>query len=76
MSNTTQLVGRILDAITRENLRGMQANSVAISTDDYATLCLENNGKPVNTLWNIPLERRGRIMPGAFIMTSAGPDTA
>lgn len=70
---TKKLAMLIIDGITRERLRGMQVDRIWINTDDYAAMVLENNGKPVQSIGNIPLGRRGDILPGFVSMTSAGP---
>lgn len=65
------LAERVFNTMMDEQKRGMKATGVTISTDDWCALSLRGHTK--QTFWSVPLEHRGTIPPGAFILTSVGP---
>lgn len=67
------LAERVLQGIVDEKAKGMEPAGVVISTDDYATMCLET-GVAEHTIWWLPIEHSGTLPSTAFILTSAGID--
>jgi hypothetical protein len=62
---------KVLESITDEKLRGMDATGLTISADDWARFHLSDKG-PQQRLWGLPVERSGLLSTGCFILTSVG----